>query len=249
MQEEKGKSTEQETPNPKKKRFSSLFRKKTASKHPTTKDQKGNTTNVNKEPYNIIINIPEKEDSGANKIAVVNMLVTAALTLFTYLLFLQTKNTLNEYKKEFEEVNRPYIIITNFKSLDTVINKPNLVCTFNIINTGKFPAKLKYFTLKEIIGEDTLTPFTEGHRSMIVQNEFLPYTGTYIVNDVITVANPYKKYIFLGKAKLFLVLDYEYFNDMLNKKYIVHDYYGIYYQENKMNKAEKISSSEIEEDL
>lgn len=159
------------------------------------------------------------------------------------------KATLDEYKKDFEEINRPYLFITNFKNLDTIKNKPNLVCSFDIVNTGKFPAKLKYFSLKEIIGIDTVHPFTNGQKSIIVQNEFLPYNGAYIVNDVVIIPDPYKRYVFIGKANLFLVIDYEYFNEMLKKKYVVHAFYGIYYERNKMKTAKKIYDSEIEENL
>lgn len=217
-----------------------------AEKTPDTKEK----PSCDKQYHKIVIENKEKLRGYKEPVVVATLIlsvVTFLLVLATAFLYYGADESLREYQKEFEEVNRPYITLTNFK-IDTIGMHPIMDCSFDAVNTGKFPATLKYFSAQSIIGIDTLHYNAIGKVSTHGENEFLPFNGIYNFHDLIVLDNPYKKNIFLGKEAIFLRCDYEYFNSSIAKNYKAHIVYKISFTYNQMN-ASKVSDNETENKL
>jgi hypothetical protein len=226
-----------------------IGRKNAQSKQTEAKEQKKYTTDIKKEANNITVNIVENKDktaTWANRISFMNMLITAAMTLFTYLLFAQTKITLDEYKKEFEEVNRPDVIIANF-NVDTTESQP-VRLSFHIINTGRFRAKIRNFIMIENLGKDTSKYTDTGIKKNVTSNELLQYNADFTINEKLDFT-PKQKYDFINGTKdVFLVFDYEYYSDILKKSYATHLIFNISFAKGSLS-TEKVTVSEIVSDL
>ncbi len=124
MQEEQNQNSKKDFSNPNDKPSpDNPVGKDTPSEHPKTEDQKENTTDIKKEPYNIIINIPEKKDKSANTaniISIINVLVAAILAVVTYLLFQQATR---DSKTAERAANAAQDAVTEQRLNDSTIRK------------------------------------------------------------------------------------------------------------------------------
>jgi hypothetical protein len=237
-----------------------------SNKNKTTATQ--DQTNSNKNCHKIVIENKE-ERRGYKEPIVVSTLILAGITLLLFvatgLLYYEaaqsgksaeaaansakeaanvSKETLDEYRKEFEETNRPYVIISNF-SID-VKTKGFIHFYFKAINTGKFPATIKFMQTQYGFGADTSKLIELEIPYIRVVNDFIPPDGVFEFNDLVHLDSITPNDIFEGKIAAFLKCDYEYFTDVFKKKYIIHVVFELSYLKNHLG-VTRVGISEKEE--
>jgi hypothetical protein len=127
---------------------------------PNAQPKENDCRYVKQEPPDIYVYPPppgKEKWSYANKIAAGVGIITLALTIFTYLLFVKAgvqadqavraansaESVYGETKKEFDIENTPYLFMTSVKTDTFRMNKPTTASVY-ITNFGKKPALLVY---------------------------------------------------------------------------------------------------------
>jgi hypothetical protein len=256
MEGNKKEDNSQNKPNEKKKNSVSEKKETTPTKKDTTQD---------KNDYHVIC---KKEEGGNYLGGYKKPLVVATLLLFIATGFLYyeasqsgraaktaaesakeaanvAKATLDEYKKEFEEVNRPEITLVNF-SVYATQESPIVKFSLQAVNTGKFRATIKYITADGNFGMDTSHYVANTPKKTFAKNELLPINSTITLTDFFVFDNKNRRKDFLnGNLFLFLACDYEYFTDVLKKNYTAHELLKISLVNGLIN-IEKVTLSENE---
>lgn len=138
------------------------------------------------------------------------------------------KNTLDDNRKEFEELNRPDLLVTDF-GISKFKENTSIRCSCKVVNTGKFRAKIKAFSLFEHVGTDTFHYTGNGVTKTPIQNELLPFNSQLNVSDMVLTNKSQKDSILNGNMAIFINCDYEYCSEYFNKCYDTHILYKLHY--------------------
>jgi hypothetical protein len=208
---------------------------------------------VKQESPNIYVNIPEAKQekwSYANKIAAGMGIVTLALTIFTYLLFVKAgvqadqavraansaDSVFSETQKEFEIENEPYLQVMQPRIVTFIVGQP-MRFNYFFVNLGKYPAKI--LTLDVGGKANSYPPNVEDSNTFKIANTLPDFINTFIIKEsALIVDSPGTDNRPLTASKYF---------ELINHVFNYYFYGRIQYQ-NLANKKRRIYSFVVQLD-
>jgi hypothetical protein len=131
-------------------------------------------------------------------------------------------NSFKQTQSDFEIENRPFLVSSNI-ILDTSFTNNIISIKYEIINVGKFPAKVSYMAAKINYGIDTSHLFiNEDKWAVRPSKEYLPNSGK--VSGVVTIqSNPdYIRLFRRNNIHIYLYFNLQYHSSVLKTNY--HNY-------------------------
>ena len=117
---------------------------------------------------------------------------------------------LKQSQKDFELENRPFIIATKIRA-DTTFPQNKLTISFDLINEGKFPAKILSTKMRFAIGVDINRIDRETPLHKHFSNEFIAASAYLFAGmDMNDIEEIYKYEIKNGNEKIFIFIDMSY---------------------------------------